>query len=219
MANCDSENLQQLGGLLIVLSLALLYCWSCSKDYMQNIPGKYVGLSNNMYGSFRQSDGFKNHYQTTGLKSLQWNNVDDTTSVKSMFDLESPQTARDSYRTLPTNQKNTTGMRWSVDGMIASGDPTDQLSPNPISDLLASGAISTDYTNTSSYTSGLDGAYDSALNSGLRVPSEIITPMKTCFIDSSDCQSVSGSVLQLSDYKPEYSFRPHYGPATGYNTI
>ena len=219
MANVESENLQFLGGLLIVLSLALLYCWSCSMDGMQNTPGKYVGLQDNSYGAFRQSDGFRNMQQTSGLKSLQWANNDDALSVKSMFDLEAPQTSRSGYHILPTNQKNTTGMRWNIDGMIASGDPTDQVSPNPVSDLVASGAILTDYMNESSYTSGLDGAYDGGLNSGLKVPSEVITPMKTCFMDSSGCQSVSGTVLQLSDYKPEYSFRAHYGPAMGYTSI
>ena len=219
MACEEGENLQLLGGLLIVLSLALLYCWSCSIDGMQNTPGKYVGLPNNSYGAFRQSDGFRNNQQTSGLKSLQWNSNYDAAPVRSMFDLESPQTSRSGFSTMPSNQKNTIGMRWNVDGMIASGDPSDQLSPNPINDLLASGAISTDYMNESSYTSGMDGAYDGSLNAGLKVPSEIITPMKTCFMDSSGCQSVSGSVLQLSDYKPEYSFRAHYGPAMGYTSI
>ena len=220
----ESENLQLLGGALIVLSLALLYCWYNKQRSYDGMKGTaYIGAGN-MYGSFRATDGFAaspallEKHSNLHIKQKMPHKKKDT--VASMHELETVKQPKHHFSNKHRAKGNKTNSRWNVDGMVAASDPSDQLSEGPSADLLSSGAIGIgSYTIDNSYVSGTDDAYMSGLNAGLQVPSEVITPMKTCSVDTSECQSVSGTVLGLTEYKPEFSFTPQYGPGLGFVTI
>ena len=130
-----------------------------------------------------------------------------------MHDLET----RPTRHVLTANQLSkgsATAPRWNIDGMIASGDPSDN--PSAVDgDTNAALSLGVDMDSGSNYNNlYLNSSYVNDnmrnMNSGIVVPSEILTPMKSGVPEIPECQSAGSSILQLSDYLPQYAPRDSY---------
>lgn len=185
----DPEKLQMLSGALIVLSLALLFCWySKQRSYFSG---------SDKYGTFRALEGMGMDIDQLGLMNkkarrgylpdLQMsNNSGFDPTRQSLHDMVNPgvqfhvpQRMRDKIRH--------TNMLWSSEAFVAS--PED----------MAVGDADSMYAMNNEDIQMLN-------KGGVVIPSEIVTPLKTDVGDMSDCNSVSTSVMQLqnTDYMPQY---------------
>lgn len=182
----DAQNLQYVGGALIVLSLALLYCWwgkNNSNQYERLTPLRDQGT----YGSFRTVEGMTAK-QRASLPELS----DNLANVKSMNDREnySPN------RHLPTSKQmrtNVTGMLWQTEAFTPGNSTED-----PKSELMHSG-----------YDDDADVNILMQRQQEL-VDDEVVTPLKPG--EAIKLNSLSGDILQLTDYAPQYG--PSMGRVT-----
>lgn len=112
----EEEKLQILGGVLIILSLALLYCW-CT-----NGP---EGMSNElgpaMYGSFKNSDGF-DVPRTLTRRQIYDNlpGVQFSAPIRSLNGMTNHSTRPLVLPNALQNKVNHTDARWLTDGFISS---------------------------------------------------------------------------------------------------
>lgn len=108
MPSDDTDNLQLMGGALIVLSLALLYCW-WSKQSKQNGCGRrYEGFKSYIKDHTSKFEGARSKY-TPGLTF-------NTDKQASMHDLEGMAVNRNPL-TDQQKRSQVTGLRWQVEGM------------------------------------------------------------------------------------------------------
>jgi len=116
------ENLQLLGGVLIVLSLALLFCWYSKGS--SNERGYYDGFSSQlgpaMYGSWRNSDGF-DVVRTLSREQI-YDNMPDINFSKPITTLNGmTNPVRNMAMPVGLQDKvNHSSARWNVDGFIAT---------------------------------------------------------------------------------------------------
>lgn len=172
----DAQNLQYVGGFLIVASLLLLYCWwgnNKSRYYKRLTPLRAQGK----YGAFRSAKGMTAK-QVDSLPEL----ADSLANVKSMNDREYYATNRHQ----PSNKQmrtNVTGMLWKTDAFTPGNSTED-----PKSELMHSGH---------------DDATDMNIFMNRKrelVDDEMVTPLKPS--ETANIKSLSGDILQLTDYMP-----------------
>ena len=180
----EPEKLQLLGGALIVLSLALLFCWYSKQR---------SAFANDRYGSFGTLEGLdvgqlglmNKQANRAYLPGLNFKKAGFDNSRASLHDMVNPGVQFH----LPANVKgkvDQTAMRWSADAFVGSSDP----------------AVATNYNDADYLMNNSDVA---VLNKGgVVIPAEIITPGRP--EDAQDCGSLSTSAMQLqnSDYMPQY---------------
>jgi hypothetical protein len=204
-----SDDTKILSGLLLVVVLLLLY-FQYTEDNEQYygcdgfVPAGtgYSGLTKSMYGSFRDKTPHRNNISLKEeLSSLDFG------SVNSMNDIA---LSRGKVQHMTDKRKAlsmSTPTRWKTESFVAI-DPLDQLSEsNSNNSLLASGAVSIGNVDSNSYISDVDGVFKMQNTSGLTIPAEIMTPNKTCNVDRTAYNSVSGSQLNLMDF----DYAPTYG--------
>lgn len=109
------EELQLLGGVLIFLSLALLFCWCMGGNKRDGFE-----LGPTMYGGWRNSDGFQSP-QTLTRKQI-YANMPDLNFDKPIVGLNG---MTNPSRTMPVpsamqGKVHHSTMRWNVDGFIAT---------------------------------------------------------------------------------------------------
>lgn len=112
----DEDKLQVLGGVLIILSLALLYCWS-----MKEPEGMSNQLGPSMYGSFKNSDGF-DVPRTVTRKQLYDNvpGVNFSAPITSLNGMTNHSTRPLVLPNALQNKVSHTDARWLTDGFISS---------------------------------------------------------------------------------------------------
>ncbi len=203
----NKDETKLLGGLLLIAVLLLIYYHYCEDDYgyydrkrynrgcegMND--GNYAAMTKNMYGTFKSQPAYRNSTAINEqLSSLDFG------PVNSMHDLE---LNRGKIQHMTTERKKlypNNGSRWMTESFVAI-DPSDQLSEsNSNNSLLASGAVSIGNVDGNSYISDVDGAFKLQNNNGITIPAEIVTPNKTCNVDRTAYNSVSGSQLSLMDF-------------------
>jgi hypothetical protein len=187
----SEENLQILGGVLIVLSLALLYCWN-KKTY----DGFNVKAGPYMYGTWDNIAGMSAspilsaRQVEANLPGLQFGN----SSMHDMFSAKR-------NVTVPTSVKNTDVMnpRWMVDSHIA----TPVVDNNSVSHR-AMDSVHDVITN-------MDGkavvARKPTMTGGLVVAPELQTPNTSSVVHSHD-PSTTSVQLRLGNngaYTPQYA--------------
>ena len=122
MPDTEKENLQLLGGALIVLSLTLLYCWYKKKSDRDS-RGRYEGMKT-YADKFRSPfEGMlANKITRAQAEAMRSQNVPGVSFNGSMHDLESYTANRHS---LPDSllRADVTGLRWQTEGM-ENGDMT-----------------------------------------------------------------------------------------------
>jgi hypothetical protein len=182
----DPEKLQLLGGALIVLSLALLFCWyskqrSAFRSDRYGSFGTLEGLDAGQIGLMTAQE--KRAY----LPGLNFKQAGSDNSRASLHDMVNPGVQFH----LPANMKgkvDQTAMRWSADAFVGSAD---------------NAMAATNRYNDANYL--MNNSDIAALNKGgVVIPSEVITPARP--EDALDCGSLSTSAMQLqnSDYMPQY---------------
>jgi hypothetical protein len=174
------EELQFLGAALIILSIVLIYCWYTSKknsEGLRNIQTSYTTLSKPItYADINRVPEDKTDSRTP-----------------SMQDLENFGNPKYELTKKHKGKVDFADARWNVDGMVASSDPTDQI------------LVGDNTGDPMNYAFAVDSPYvDKLMNLSNQQPREAVTPLKRDFVDSAGCKSVSGSVLTLTDYSPQY---------------
>jgi hypothetical protein len=113
----SSDNLQVLGGVLIVLSIFLLWCWCSKKGNMYDegmIPRAAYALSNDEGLSNRNAIA-KDYIGGLKFKEAMWNGSD---KVPSMHDLENMHANRHLDVQRHHTPSNVVGLKWNSDGMV-----------------------------------------------------------------------------------------------------
>lgn len=185
----EKDNLQLLGAALIVLSLALLYCWykkqnktrgrghswyeGMGNSYADNVPSKFEGLrSKNVPGlSFAEP--------------------------KSMHDLEGLAVNRNP----PSDQElrsNVTGLRWAVDGM-----DTVDTSAMFESDTYEKARFASYMNKSGNHASGIDlERFYEDIDNNRPISGDVVTPFKP--LQGSSCKSHSGDQLTMTEAGVNY---------------
>jgi hypothetical protein len=184
----ETTRLKLLGGVLIVLSVALLYCW-CSKQRKNS----------NMYVKPRWVDGMSNDklnsMQPHSLSELYYKSKPDTDS---MHDRENFVMNR--HPPTKTQLRNDiSGLRWSTESMVGSNTAVDSV-------------------YLSGYPTYSDSDTDSNGRSLTRqqeiVGGDVMTPLKP--LGRVDCSTLSYDILTKTNYGPEYE--PEYATGAVSNT-
>lgn len=172
----SADNLQLLGGVLIVLSLMLLWCWHKKKYRREGLANRKV--TQDHLGGLRFKEGLVNQNVTQDhLTGLRFKEGMDDGKVNSMHDIENLSANRNSRVTTQNKVlQNLTGLRWQTEGMVGIDDTEFDSSHATIEDLQ---------------------------KRALTVGSEIITPEPHLNLPN-DNRSLTGAILRLTDTHVNY---------------
>lgn len=206
MASNDSQNLQILSVSLVILSLALLYCW-------YNKPGNDDGMKGSYFNNSPLSGGFRDHFHprlkhgmsggpNKYVKSIPHLSAElpelhfvDGMATSSIHDVATSLN-HTLFKHNPTDKQkklmDRVTPKWNVDAMV--NDPS---SADP-------GAYSPD-----------DMTQNIVRWGSVKVPKEIITPGRpTSMGSNTNCPSPSETILTMSDYAPQYGPSPYSSQIT-----
>ena len=185
------DNVQLLGGALIVLSLALLYCWwkKNSKKTLR-VTGGY-----SKYRAEPKSRSFTTANEFEGMRSLNLQALDfEDTKPVSMHDIE----GLANNRVIPGKEQlrqDVTGLRWQVEGMQAKDDTA-----------AFDGFEEPDYSNMRAKSFGMN--VDPSSASIRELKGDIETPLRPS--QNSACNSHSHDQLTMVDNAMEFGNRDMY---------
>lgn len=178
----ESDNLQLLGGALIVLSLALLYCWYKN--------------SNNQYSLFEGMTTYADK-QRSRFEGMSGQKARTTASGGSMHDQEGLTVNRNP----PSEQQrraNVTGLRWAVEGMHTPDQSAMFDRDNYEAYRIM---LSRDPTGTKWSMEDINEFYENT-GGNRPVSGDVLTPFKP--LPLSNCNSHSGDQMTMTESGMNY---------------
>ncbi len=171
-----------IGALLIILAMVLLWCLSNKNN---------EEFKNSQHGSFKWTDGFNSNERVAQLGGgIKFN---DNSPVPSMHEIENGVELRNVSKN--SDKQPFTVSKWYTDASLGNEDDDNYNTKLHANNMLKG----LDYASSGETIDVLRDTYE-----GIRMPKEILTPMKTDSVTSSAYKSVSGSLLALTDFTPQY---------------
>lgn len=193
----EEQNVKVLAGILVAVSLLLLYCWS-------NVRQKsYMSTKAPSFDAFNRGYSLEDTNQAAAHKLLRETKPSHEQPV-SLFD----RVDEGNFRVQPNSAGMTswTDTRRKIDAEFASGDPS-EWSTGSYDAVANIDSASLLFDNNGR---NLENDFDDVRRSsqGTSLKGEILTPMLRGGVLESAHKSVSSSVMNMTNYAPDFAPQP-----------